>query len=291
MSQLSIVLVSYNAREHLRRCLASLYQHLAAGFEVIVVDNASPDGSADLVAREFPAATLVRNPTNAGFSVAANVGARAAQGDVVLFLNPDSEVDGDPFTGPAAYLRAHPDVGALGLKVLDPGGSLQLSVRRFPGLANAMFNRYSLLTRLLPGNRYSRRYLMTDWDHGSLSDVDWVSGACLMTTRRTLATVGHFDEAYFWGFEDVDFCQRVHRAGLRVVYYPDASVRHEIGASARTVPLRAILARHRGMWRYYRTYLSVFPLVDLAVLAGIAGRCGAQLASATLRRALTRLRR
>ncbi len=280
---LSIVIVSFNARDHLRRCLETLYAQQRGDFEVIVVDNASPDDSAGLVASEFPQARLLRNTRNDGFAFAANVGARSAKGDVILFLNPDSEVTDDAFSAPADYLRANPDVGALGVKVLDPDGALQLSVRRFPGLEAAFFNRYSLFTRLLPHNRFSRRYLMTDWDHEGVSDVDWLSGACLMTTRAVLDKVGYFDEAYFWGFEDVDFCQRLHRAGLRVVYYPLTSVVHAIGASARTVPTRALIARHRGMWRYYRRYLSPNRLVDAAVFTGICLRCASQIALSRLK--------
>jgi N-acetylglucosaminyl-diphospho-decaprenol L-rhamnosyltransferase len=285
---ISIVIVSFNAREHLRRCLASVFQHQAGDYEVIVVDNASADASAAMVETEFPRARLIRNAVNRGFSCAANAGARAANGDVIAFLNPDCTVDADPFTAAAAYLRAHPDVGVLGLKVLDPSGAIQLSVRRFPGLSTAIFNRYSLLTRLLPRNPFSRRYLMSDWDHDRVSDVDWVSGACLLMAKAAVARIGLFDEAYFWGFEDVDLCQRAHRAGLRVVYFPGASVTHEIGASARTVPARALIERHKGMWRYYRAYLSRLPPVDVAVFAGIWLRCGAMLASQAVRRALRR---
>jgi N-acetylglucosaminyl-diphospho-decaprenol L-rhamnosyltransferase len=291
LKQVSVVIVSFNARDHLRRCLDSLFLHLNAGAEVIVVDNASPDGSADMVAAEFPAARLVRRPDNAGFSVAANAGARLAGGDVIAFLNPDCEVRDDVFSGPAGFLRENPDVGALGPKVLDPDGSVQLSVRRFHGLSTALFNRYSLLTRFWPRNPFSRRYLMTDWDHATTSDVDWISGACLLTRKDVLARHGYFDEAYFWGFEDVDFCQRLHRAGLRVVYYPDAAVVHEIGASARTVPSRALIARHRGMWKYYRDYMSRGPLLDAAAFCAVWGRCGLQLAANAIRRAIASARR
>jgi GT2 family glycosyltransferase len=281
---LSVVIVSFNAREHLRRCLASLFEHQAGEFEVIVVDNASADGSAGMVADAFPRVRLIRSAINQGFSKGANSGARAAQGDVLAFLNPDSTVDADAFTEPAAFLRSHADVGVLGPKILDPSGSLQLSVRRFPGFSVALFNRYSLLTRLWPNNPFSRRYLMSDWKHDQPADVDWVSGACFLTTRAVLDRVGMLDEGYFWGFEDVDFCQRVHRAGRRVVYFPGTHVTHEIGASARTVPTRALVERHKGMWRYYRTYLRRLPPIDIAVFAGIWLRCGAILASNELKR-------
>ena len=284
---ISVIVVSFNTREHLRRCLSTLFEHQgSSAFEVIVVDNASPDDSAAMVAIEFPVVQLVRNPTNSGFAVAANQGMRRARGDVIVLLNPDSELRSDAFSAPADFLRSNRDVGALGIKVLDPDGTLQLSVRRFPGLEAALFNRYSLFTRLFPNNRFSRRYLMTDWDHDSLSDVDWVSGACLMTTRATLDRVGDLDEGYFWGFEDVDFCKRLHEAGLRVVYFPQASVVHAIGASARTVPARALIARHRGMWRYYSRHLAGNRLLDGLVFAGVWSRCGLQLLARWLKQRL-----
>jgi GT2 family glycosyltransferase len=129
---------------------------------------------------------------------------------------------------------------------------------------------------------------MSDWDHASVSDVDWVSGACLMTSRAALDRVGPFDEGFFWGFEDVDYCQRLHRAGLRVVYYPHTPVTHAIGISARTVPARALIARHHGMWRYYKSYLAANPLLDGLVFAGIWARCAIQVAASHLKRALAR---
>lgn len=283
--RLSIVIVSFNAREHLRRCLETLIAHQRGDYQIIVIDNASSDGSVDMVAQnfrgqDFPKVTIIRSSRNWGFAAAAAAASdpSVATGEVIAYLNPDSELTEDAFSAPADYLLANPDIGVLGLKVLDPDGTLQLSVRRFPGLEAALFNRYSLITRLFPKNRLSTRYLMTDWSHDQIADVDWVSGACLLTTRAVLDKVGLFDEAYFWGFEDVDFCQRVHRAGLRVVYYPLTSVIHHIGASARTVPTRALVARHRGMWRYYRRWLSKGPIVDSMVFAGIWARCALQIA-------------
>src|SRR6266540_1139455 len=124
---LSIVLVSFNTRDHLRRCLQSLFAYQHGDFEVIVVDNASPDGSAAMVASEFPKVRLLRNARNDGFAIGANAGMRVAQGDVILLLNPDSELTQDAFSAPADYMRGHADAGALGIKILDPDGGLQLS--------------------------------------------------------------------------------------------------------------------------------------------------------------------
>jgi GT2 family glycosyltransferase len=286
---LSVILVSFNTREHLRACLRSLYQYQVRDYEVIVVDNASWDGSAAMVAAEFPKTRLLRNSVNEGFAAGANAGLRAANGDVAVLLNPDSVLTHDAFSAPTAFMRSHADVGAVGLKILNPDGTLQLSVRRFPNLWAALFNRYSMLTRWWPNNPYSRRYLMSDWAHDRLSDVDWVSGACFMTSRAALDRVGYLDSGYFWGFEDVDFCQRLHRAGLRVVYFPDSSVIHAIGVSARSVPAKALIARHRGMWRYYRSYLRSWPPVDAAVFAGIWLRCASLLAASAIKRLAARV--
>jgi len=282
---LSIVIVSYNGREHLRRCLASLAAHPpAAESEVIVVDNDSRDGSAPMVASEFPHVRLLRMPRNLGFAAGANRGAREATGEAVVLLNPDSEVEADPFAPMLAYLREHADAGIVAPRLLNPDGSLQLSCRSFPAFSVALFNRYSLLTRLFPRNRYSRQYLLSDWHHDSISEVDWVSGACLTVRRSLFEEIGLLDEGYFMYIEDVDLCQRVHRAGYGVVYLPQTSVIHHIGRSSRTLPSRSIVARHRSMWHYYKKYLRRNVLVDIAVAGGIVTRCGYLLAANQLRR-------
>lgn len=287
----SIVIVSYNAGDYLRRCLVSIDAH-TPGAEVIVVDNASHDGTPEMVAEAFPHVTLVRRTTNAGFSTGANEGLRRARGEHLMLLNPDAELTSDALTSMIAYLREHPNAGILGPRVEDSDGSLQLSCRAFPDLGTALFNRYSLLTRLLPGNRFSSRYLMTGFDHRSIRDVDWLSAACWLMPRRAYETIGPLDEGYFWTLEDVDYCQRAHRAGLGVVYFPQVTVRHHIGRSAATVATRAIVARHRGMARYYRAYLRprsrLAPLADAAALSAIGARCAAQLAFHRLRERLAR---
>jgi hypothetical protein len=284
---ISIVIVSYNGRDHLRRCLQSLAAHPpAAEREVIVVDNDSRDGSAPMVASEYPDVRLLRMPRNLGFAAGANRGAREASGEAIVLLNPDSEIEADPFAPMLAYLREHVDAGIAAPRLLNPDGSLQLSCRSFPTFSVALFNRYSLLTRLFPRNRYSRQYLLSDWRHDSVSDVDWVSGACLMVRRSLFEEMGLLDEGYFMYIEDVDLCQRVHRAGYNVVYLPQTSVIHHIGRSSRTLPSRSIVARHRSMWHYYKKYLRRNLVVDVAVAGGITARCGYLLLANRLRAAL-----
>jgi len=289
---MSIIIVSYNGREYLRRCLASVLQHTQADdCEVVVVDNASRDGSADLVAAEFPSVRLLRRPNNAGLSKALNEGIRLSRGDMVVLLNPDVELRDNPFPAMMRYLREHPEVGVLGPRIMDDDGSLQLSCRRFPTFSVVFFNRYSLLTRFFPRNPLSTRYLMTNFDHTRTAEVDWLSLACWMAPHRLFDEVGFLDEGYFLYNEDVDFCQRVRRAGRKVVYFPEVSLVHHIGGSTSTLPNRSVIERHRSMWRYYRKYMRRGLLLDGPVLAGITGRCAYTLALNNAKRAWRRLKK
>lgn len=273
------MIVTYNSGAFIGDCLRTL-DACTAGvtYEAIVVDNASTDGTADLVAAAFPDVRLVRRETNGGLAVAVNEGARLACGDILVWANPDIRFEEDALTPIVRFLRERPDVGALGPKLVDPDGSVQLSCRQFPGFRTAVFNRYSLATRLLPWNPISRAYLMTDFDHTTVRGVDWVSGAFMALPRRVFDELGGLDEGYFLYNEDVDLCQRVHRAGYRVIYFPEARVVHHIGGSSRHAPLRMIVARHRSMWRYYTRYFRRHPVLDAVTFAGIWARCGYLLA-------------
>jgi hypothetical protein len=269
----SVVIVSYNTKEQLRRCLNSLQRHtIDVDAEIIVVDNHSQDGSAAMVLQEFPGVRVIRSRRNVGLARATNVGIAAARGEFVLWLNPDCELR-EPILGRmVAYMRAHPDIGALGPRIVDPDGTLQLSCRRFPGFSTAVFNRYSLLTRVWPGNPFSSHYLMTDWDHATVREVDWVSGACMLLPRWLLLELDGLDEAFFMYIEDVDLCYRIREVGLKVVYFPVVTVVHEIGASTRTAPLRMVWERHRSMWHYYRKHLAGNTPIDALVGLAILGR-------------------
>jgi GT2 family glycosyltransferase len=278
----SVVIVTYNSRRHLRACFETLRQYTqAATMEVIVVDNASSDGSAEEVERSYPWVRLVRRSTNGGLSAAVNDGVAVSTGTYAMALNPDTHIDEDALSVLAAYLREHPDCGIVAPKLLNDDGTLQMSCRAFPGYSTAFFSRYSLLTRLFPKNRYSRGYLMQDFAHTETRDVDWVSGAAMMFPRAVFDQIGGWDAGFFMFSEDVDFCRRVHDAGLRVVYHPAARVYHAIGVSKRA-PTRIIIARHRSMWRYYRKHLRGNVVRDAITGAGIAGRCAWMLAAHAL---------
>ncbi len=287
MTAISVVIVTYNSRRVVPACLASLAAHTSRSTcEIVVVDNASSDGTAEMIAREFPWVRLVRH-RNHGLSAGINAGVEASSGEYVAVLNPDIRFDGDVVSPLAAYLRDHQDAGVVAPKLLNDDGTLQMSCRAFPGYSTAFFNRYSILTRLFPRNRMSSRYLMSNFDHSSLQDVDWVSGAALMFSRRVFDELGGWDPAFFLFNEDVDFCRRAHDAGYRVVYYPGVAVYHSIGISEST-SARLIIERHKSIWRYYRKHLRGGLLRDAVTGAGIVTRCGALLAANGVRGMIAR---
>jgi GT2 family glycosyltransferase len=279
----TIVIVNYRTDQLLIGCLASL-EKASAGLEteVVVVDNSRSLAAAGFAGR-FPGVTLLESRENVGFARACNEGIRRARGRHVLLLNPDTVVHEGAIAALVRYLDAHPDVGVVGARLLDPDGSLQYSCRRFPGYLTIFFGRYALLTRLLPGNAASRDYLYLDWDHRTPREVDWVSGACLMARREALTAVGGLDDGYFLFVEDMDLCRRIRDAGWRVAYVPDAVVTHRVGISRGPVPPRIIWARHRAMLRYVRKHFRArWPMVVL-VAAALALRAGLLVAGQALR--------
>ncbi len=282
----SIVIVTYSSRLHIDACLASLREHTHdVAYEVIVVDNASADGTAAHIATVYPWVRVIARQSNAGLSYALNEGVAASSGRYVMALNPDTRIESDALAPLVEYLREHADAGIVAPKLLDDDGALQLSCRAFPGYTTALFGRYSLLTKLLPGNRFSRAYLLSDIDHSRVLDVDWVSGAALMFSREHFDRLGGWDAGFFLFSEDVDFCRRTHDAGLRVVYYSRVAVYHAIGVSKRAPP-RIVIERHKSMWRYYRKHMRGNAAQDAVTAAGIAARCAFALASQAIRHAV-----
>ncbi|MEP6871987.1 MAG: glycosyltransferase, partial [Anaerolineaceae bacterium] len=202
--------------------------------------------------------------------------------------NPDTLLLNGGLASAARFLGDCADVGVLGVRIENPDGGIQASCRAFPSHRTALFNRHSLTTKLIPGNRWSKHYLMSDWSHDEPRDVDWVSGACMLIHRRAIDAVGLLDSEYFFSIEDVDYARRVHTAGLRVVYYPMASVQHRVGGSSRHAVYRAMTAHHLGMWHYYRRHMATTRVLDAATAAGIAGRLAIHITSYTLRTARNR---
>lgn len=269
---LSVTICSWNTQADLRACLASLREARDEGsFEVIVVDNASVDGSAEMVRAEFPEFTLLAQATNLGFTGGHNLAIQARRGRNVALLNSDTIVHPGAIRTLIGYMAAHPEAGIVGPKLLNPDGSLQYSCRRFPNPVAALF-RNTFVGRLFPKNRYTREYLMQDWPHDQIREVDWISGAAMFIRQEVIDTVGMLDPAYFMYCEDVDLCRRAWDRGFQVMYVPTAVITHAIGRSTDKAADRMIVRFHRSMLRFYVKHQvkHVFwPLRPLAV-AGAA---------------------
>ena len=275
---LSVIIVNYNSAQFIVRCLTSIEVYMKdVEHEVCVVDNASTDGSLSLVEEEFPYVKIQANHRNLGFAAAVNQGLEKSMGKYILWLNPDSELLNNGIVDLLQYLSINADVGILGPLIVDPDGHTQLSCRSFPSYETAFFNRYSLLTRWFPRNRYTKRYLLTDWDHNSIHEVDWVSGSCLLHRKEVVRDIGGLDERFFMYNEDVDFCLRAKKAGWKVYYHPSMQVSHHIGGSSRQKPVRMVIERHRSIWRYYGKHFRRNPIKDAAIGAAICGRCALEL--------------
>lgn len=276
--ELTVTICSWNTRDDLRACLASLAAiRDEARFEVIVVDNNSEDESAEMVEREFPWVRLERMARNVGFAAGHNHAIKLRRAPHAFPLNSDTVVHAGALRDLLDFAAAHPNYGIIGPKLLNPDGSLQFSCRRFPNPVAALF-RNTPLGKLFPKNRFSRDYLMQDWDHTQPRSVDWVSGAAFFVRSEIIEQVGLFDEAYFMFCEDVDWCWRVHEAGREVVYFPGSIVTHAIGRSTDKAPNRMIGRFHRSMFRFYvlnmlpRVFILWRPFAWLAALAAITLR-------------------
>jgi len=281
---LSVVIVNYKSREDLLECLESLKRDSGAlSTEYLVVDNDSRDGSPQALATRFPDVRLVLNTENVGYARAVNQGIAATSGDSVLVMNPDCELRSGTLAALAGFLREHPRTAIAAPRILNPDGTLEYSARSFPDALSFLFNRYSLLTRLFPDNPWSRRYLLTDWDHTSVREVDWVSGACMMVRREAIERVGGMDETFFMFNEDVDWCRRMKLAGWAVSYVPEAEIVHHIGASRRRVAPRVIYERHRGMIHYFHKHHPMNPVLAALADGLILARAGLMMAANALR--------
>ncbi len=271
MVDVTVSIVNWNTRNELRDCLRSVLSQESVSTEVIVVDNASSDGSCGMVHAEFgDLVALISNSENVGFGAAHNQAIVESAGRYVLVLNPDSHIPRtDVLRGMVGYMDANPDVGILGPRILNPDGSLQFSARRFPPMFAGIF-RHTVLGKLFPNNRFVRGYLMADTPHDRTMDVDWLSGSAMLIRQETLDQIGGFDKRFFMYCEDVDLCKRAHDGGWRVVYYPEVEVSHRIGAASDKNPVAMIKQHHRSMLLYFVKHNSGSLRILLAPMVFVA---------------------
>jgi GT2 family glycosyltransferase len=286
--EISIVIVNWNTCELLRNCLRSLKADLEGGLcEVIVVDNGSVDGSADMVAGEFPSVRLIANADNRGFTAATNQGHEIARGVYVLMLNSDTElVDPAALRRCIDFLEANPDVGVLGCRIVYPDGSPQNSYFRFPSL-RAVLLQASFLQQLFERSRLFNWDRYGDETFTEPRDVDCVMGGFLMLRKRAISENPLLDEGYFMYAEEADLCYRLKSRGWRVVFYPGATVSHHSQASSGRNPRTAAWAdeaKQRGRLRFIRKWRGPIAayFANLIILIGLLPRAVGWLVADTI---------
>jgi len=253
---LSIVIVNWNTRELLRDCLTSIQRSLGSvRAEVLIVDNGSRDGSVEMVARNFPAVRVLVNKRNDGFAAANNRGLSLASGRYLLLLNSDTIVLPGTLEEMLRYMNAHPGVGALGPRLLNEDGSLQVSVRDFPRLDHDAAMMLEVKHWPAIGN-LARRYMQRAYapEPERVREVDWVIGACLLLRREALEQAGVLDNGYFFFFEEVDLCYRLRQYNWSIVYLGAVAIVHLGGQSWAHVSAQRLVWYYRGLLRFYRLH-------------------------------------
>lgn len=244
-----MVLVNFESGDHLRHCVSHLGAAAAElSTQVVVVDNASTDGSAGGVEEINPQATVLRNPDNRGYGRACNQGARHVTAPFVCFLNPDIVPEPGSLAAMLKQIRRLPEVGVLGPRLINPDGTVYPSCRVVPGLGTALG--HAVFGLFTDNNRFTRAYKLMDFDHDSELEVEWVSGAAMLVRREAFDRVGGFDEGFFMYVEDLDLCARIRKAGYSSLYYPQAQMLHHVAGSSRRYPYKMVRHHHFSLIRF-----------------------------------------
>ncbi len=280
MHNISVIIVSWNAREFLRDCLRSIQENGGDVIrEVIVVDNASNDGSQEMVLKEFLTVALVQCKTNLGFARANNLGMQHAKGPFIALINSDVVVHKRCFERLDFYLNEHTDVGLAGPKVFGSDGRIQMTCFRSPSLWN-LTCRILALDRLLPGWPHFSGYEMRNMDHAHDSNEDVLSGCFWLARRAAIDAVGGLDEQFFFYAEDFDWCKRFRDAGWKIAFVPEASATHYGGGSSSNAPLRfsiEILRANLSYWKKHHGDFGRRAFYSLAMLQHVLRFCARSL--------------
>jgi hypothetical protein len=262
MSQVSIIIVTWNSAGYIEGCLKSITNK---GYEIIAIDNASRDKTPKMI-EQFPDVKLIRNDKNMGFARANNQGITIAQGQYLLFLNPDTIILEDAVDKMFRFMKANSDVGAIGPKLLNPDYTVQPSCREFPTYKIFLWE-FTGLSKIFPHSKRFGCWRMGYFDHQTLKEVDQPMGSCLMMRRKTINQIGIFDERFSMFMNDVDLCYRIKEAGWKIYFFPDASVIHYGGKSTGLVKAKMIIASHLGVFNYFRKYdCSSLASIKLSIL-------------------------
>ena len=251
----SVLIIHYNTPSLLKRCLTSLFeQDQGISFQVLVVDNASPDTSVRSLVPIFPNIKFLFNCENLGFARACNQGIEISQAPYVLLLNPDTVLPPGGLKDLVDFMEGFPNTGMCGPKLVNSDGSLQYSCRRFPSVRTLIL-RITRLERVFTKARDA--YLMVDWDHAGIREVDWVIGAAMMLRRDALDAIDAFDDNFFMYYEDLDLCYRLWQNGWKVCYNPNIAIVHDHRR------MSAQLLPNRQSWIHIQSFLRLFSKLPL----------------------------
>jgi O-antigen biosynthesis protein len=270
---LSIIIVNYNVKEFLQNLIDSIKKaSLNLTKEIIIIDNASDDGSVEFIKDKFPEVKLISNQQNLGFGKANNIGLKLASGKYFLLINPDTLVAEDTFEKMISFFESNSEVGLAGCKILNPDGSLQLACRRsFPGPWTS-FTKVTGLSSLFPNNKIFARYNLTYLDENKSYEVDAISGSFMMMRKEVYQKVGGFDEQFFMYGEDLDLCYRIQKSGFKVYYVHSTQIIHYKGESTKRSSLDETKVFYSAMHLFVKKHLSSSLLVELILRSAIAAR-------------------
>jgi GT2 family glycosyltransferase len=283
VTDVTVAIVSYNTRELLRDCLESVQASSGVNLRICVVDNASTDGTVEMVRAEFPCVELFASRRNLGFAAATNLMIRRHNSRYVLLLNPDTQVPRHTIGALADFMEAHPDVGICGPKIVRPDGTVQSCGEKFPTLLTELRQSKSLRWILAPFRHQSTN---SKGDETSLhTDTEWVSGACLMARRELIDDIGPLDEQFFLYAEELDWCYRAKRARWHIAALPSVASIHHQGKSTEQVRERALAYFWETRLRYYRKNRGLYyaALVSLVYVAGAANEWRSDRRKASVR--------
>lgn len=252
MPDLSICIVNTNNRDLLRDCLRSVYENTReVSFEVILVENASTDGSLEMARTEYPGVRLIANDRRLGFSENNNLAMKQANGRYFLLLNEDTYVKPGALDVLVRFMDAHPEAGAAGGTLFNPDGTVQYTGKKAPTMMAAIFISLGL-QRLFPRNRYTSEYFLQKERYDEYEEVDHINGACLLVRRETVEEIGLLDERFFMAAQDVDWCLRMKEAGWKIYYIPRAGIVHYRGKS--TKGYRMVWIYHKSLFIFYNKH-------------------------------------
>lgn len=281
---LSVIIVNYNVRQFLENALLSIQRAMAdVEGEIFVVDNASEDGSVEMVRNRFPDVQLIENRVNQGFARANNIALRMASGRFILLINPDVIVQEDTFRVMMDFFERHPRAGMAGCKVLNPDGSFQLACRRSIPTPWVAFTRIVGLSALFPESRIFGRYNLKYLDPDAMHEVEAISGSFMMIRRDVYEAVGGLDERFFMYGEDIDWCYRVGKAGYTIHYVPGTQIIHFKGESTRRSEIDEIKTFYHAMQLFVEKHFSTSVLGEVFLTLGILLRAGVAFAARAIR--------